>query len=123
VALLLAELACLSRAVAGRMSFLAAEIACTSEGALDAGIGTVRLVVADLAAVVALASQASALGLVRAFASEVTFLIAAVGYWLDRAFGDVDSMITTCGMHHHHPRRRLMQHRLHCYRHRPSCRR
>jgi hypothetical protein len=77
---LVAQLALLriGRAVASCMAFDTTSVASAVERTLDALVGTVRLVVADLAAVEALASQAATLGLLRAFASEVAGLVAAV---------------------------------------------
>jgi hypothetical protein len=48
------------------------------ERTLDALVGTVRLIVADLSAVVALAGETATLRLVGAFAGEVAGLVAAV---------------------------------------------
>ena len=56
---------------------LAASIASSVEGALNALIGTISLVVADLAAVIALSGHAIALWLLRTLSSEVTGLVAA----------------------------------------------
>lgn len=71
----LAKLADHLRTRASGMAFLVAEVAGAGESTLDAGIGAVGLVVANLAAVVALAGETS--GLVGTLTSEVTFLIAA----------------------------------------------
>ena len=59
-----------------------AKLAGALEGALNTLVGTIRLVVTDLAAVEALASEAAsaALRLIRAIASEVTGLLAAIEY-------------------------------------------
>jgi hypothetical protein len=60
------------------MAVDATRVTSTSELALNSLVGTVRLVVADLTAVVALSSHAAALGLVWAIASEVTGLSATI---------------------------------------------
>jgi len=62
------------------VTLLIAKLAGAIERALDTLVGTIRLVVTDLAAVEALASEAAstALRLVRAVASEVTGLLAAI---------------------------------------------
>jgi hypothetical protein len=77
VAGLLAKSARLLGTAANRVAFLAAEVASPAEGALDPGVRTVSLVVANLAAVEAFSGETASFGLVRAFASEVAFLIAA----------------------------------------------
>lgn len=61
------------------MTLLIAKLAGALERALNALVGTIRLVVTDLAAVEALASEAAsaALRLIGAVASEVTGLLAA----------------------------------------------
>jgi hypothetical protein len=60
----------------------------TVERTLDALVETVRLVVADLSAVVALTSEAATLGLVRAFAGKVAGLVAAVqGQYYEATIG------------------------------------
>jgi hypothetical protein len=56
----------------------ATSVAGAVERTLDALVGTVRLVVADLSAVVALAGETATLRLVRAFAGKVAGLVAAV---------------------------------------------
>jgi len=63
------------------VTLLIAKLAGALERALNTLIGTVRLIVTDLAAVEALASEAAsaALRLIRAVASEVTGLLAAIG--------------------------------------------
>lgn len=69
-------------AVDSTMTLLVAEFAGAIERTLDTLIGTVRLVVTDLAAVEALASEAAstALRLLRAVAGEVTGLLAAIKF-------------------------------------------
>lgn len=76
VASLVAELAFVARAVANSMTFDSATVASAGECALDTWIGAVGLVVSDLAAVVAFASEAAALGGIRAVAGKVTSLVA-----------------------------------------------
>jgi hypothetical protein len=80
VTLLVAQLALLrvGRAGASGVALNTTGVASTVERTLDALVSTVRLVVADLSAVEALASQAATLGLVGAFACEVAGLVAAV---------------------------------------------
>jgi hypothetical protein len=80
VAFLVAEPALhrVGRAVTSSMAVDATRVTSTSELALNSLVGTVRLVVADLTAVVALSSHAAALGLVWAIASEVTGLSATI---------------------------------------------
>lgn len=79
VAFLVAKLALhgVGWAAACSMSLDTAGVAGTSELALDARIGAISLVVTDLAAVVAFASEAASGWCVGAFASEMTFLAAA----------------------------------------------
>jgi hypothetical protein len=79
MALLVAQLALLriGRAVASGMTLNTAAVADAREGVLDTRVGTVGLVVAYLTTVVAFASEAAALGLVRTLAGEVASLVAA----------------------------------------------
>jgi hypothetical protein len=81
VTLLIAELALLGvgRTATSRVALDTAGIASTGEGTLDALIGAISLVVTDLTAVEALASQTTAPGLVGTLASKVASLVAAVG--------------------------------------------
>jgi hypothetical protein len=61
---LVAQLARRKGAVAGSMTINSAGVASARERTLDARVGVIRLVVTDLTAVVALAGEAAALGLV-----------------------------------------------------------
>ena len=65
------------RAVSHGVTFFAAGVAGAREGAVDLGVRAVSLVVSDLSTVEALSGQTTTLGLVRAFASEVSSLVAA----------------------------------------------
>jgi hypothetical protein len=79
VSLLVAQLALLGvgGALASRVALDTTRVAGAAEGTLDALVGAVRLVVADLSAVEALAGEAAALRLVGTFAGEVAGLVAA----------------------------------------------
>jgi hypothetical protein len=77
VAGLVAQLALHGRAVTSGMTIDTARVAGTSKGTLDSGVSAVSLVVADLTAVVAFASQAATGGLLRTFPSEVSGLAAS----------------------------------------------
>jgi hypothetical protein len=77
VAGLVAQLALHGRAITGGMAIDTARVAGTSKGTLDPGVSAVSFVVADLAAVVAFASQAATGGLLRTVPSEVTGLAAS----------------------------------------------
>jgi hypothetical protein len=80
VTLLIAQLTLrrVGRAGTSRVALNTTGIASAIERTLDALVGAVRLVVANLSAVEALASQAATLRLVRAFAGEVAGLVATV---------------------------------------------
>jgi hypothetical protein len=64
-------------AVSHGVTLFTAGVTGASEGAVNLGVGAVGLVVPDLSTVEALSGQATALRLVRAFASEVSGLLAA----------------------------------------------
>jgi hypothetical protein len=114
---LVAELALLGRTATGRVALDTAEVASAVEGTLDALVGAVRLVVADLTAVEALAGQTAALGLVGTLTSEVADLVAAV---VLSVYGNSQRRTAlTCDR----PDRHLRLHRQHQHRRRrcPSC--
>jgi hypothetical protein len=77
VAGLVAQLALHGRAITSGMAIDTARVAGTSKGTLDPGVSAVCFVVADLAAVVAFASQAATGGLLRTVPSEVAGLAAS----------------------------------------------
>jgi hypothetical protein len=91
VAGLVAELARRGGAVASRMALKTAEIAGACERALDTRIGAVRLVVTDLAAVVALASEAATLRSGGTLAREMAGLIAAAVVSVGKSRSNIES--------------------------------
>jgi hypothetical protein len=91
VAGLVAQLARRGGAVASRMALKTAEIAGACERALDTRIGAVRLVVTDLAAVVALASEAATLRSGGTLAGEMAGLIAAAVVSVGKSRSNIES--------------------------------
>lgn len=107
VALLVTKLALhgIGRAAACSMSLNAACVARAGEFALDTRVGTIRLVVTNISAVEAFASQTASGWCVGALASEVAFLATAekhVSTIAEKFAANKESQLTVGKQHRHH---------------------